>query len=203
MAKEIAYSRISTKLQNLKAAHPQDVSAKLWRETFKDLINGSEAMRLFDVFAGTLMLLEARNNKYLTWSTKANSANWTAKWLENIFKKYDILSKYGPTTDATGKALHPRTKKVLTFAIAPYRTAPNIPKVSEKQLIGFKSSDGDFVKLPDLTTLNDEALEALSNAILTEKKRRETEAKKAELLKVFSDMAKDEGFSLEDILGVI
>lgn len=118
MAKEIAYSRISTKLQNLKAAHPQDVSAKLWRETFKDLINGSEAMRLFDVFAGTLMLLEARNNKYLTWSTKANSANWTAKWLENIFKKYDILSKYGPTTDATGKALHPRTNYHRKVAVA-------------------------------------------------------------------------------------
>lgn len=34
-------------------------------------------------------------------------------------------------------------------------------------------------------------------------KRDALKAKKAELLKVFSEMAKDEGFSLEDILGVI
>lgn len=203
MAKEIAYSRISTKLQNLKAAHPQDVSAKLWKETLKDVINGSEAMRLFDVFAGTLMLLEARNSKYLTWSAKANSANWTAKWLENIFKKYDILSKFGPTTDATGKMIHPRIpKELVIIEKAPVEKEP----VLEKPVA---ISYGGKSVLPE--QLSDEELElgikeyGLSLQLLQqEKEKRDAlKAKKAELLKVFSDMAKDEGFSLEDILGVI
>lgn len=116
MSKEIQYSRISTKLQNLKAAHPQDVSMKLWKETFKGLINGGEAMRLFDVFAGTLMLLKARNKTYLAWADNANSDNWTAKWVENVFDKYDILSKYGPTT-INGKMIHPRKPKEAMVVI--------------------------------------------------------------------------------------
>ena len=59
--------------------------------------------------------------------------------------------------------------------------------------------------------LTDEELElgikeySLSFQLLQQEKvkRDALKAKKAELLKVFSEMAKDEGFSLEDILGVI
>lgn len=168
MAKEIAYSRISTKLQNLKAAHPQDVSAKLWRETFKDLINGGEAMRLFDVFAGTLMLLEARNNKYLTWSTKANSANWTAKWLQTIFEKYSILSKFGPSTDATGKALHPRKPKSVIVIEQPIEEAP-VKEEPKEQIF-------------DCSHFSDELLNVALEAIMNEIERRENiKRKKAQL----------------------
>lgn len=114
MTREIQYSRISTKLQNLKAAHPQDVTIKLWRETFKSLINGGEAMRFFEVFSGDLALLMARNKVYFMWSDHANPANWTPKWVENIFQKYDIISKFGPTT-VNGKALHPRRPKIMAI----------------------------------------------------------------------------------------
>lgn len=192
MAKEIAYSRISTKLQNLKAAHPQDVSAKLWKETLKDVINGSEAMRLFDVFAGSLMLLEARNSKYLTWSAKANSANWTAAWLQHIFEKYSILSKFGPSTDATGKVLHPRKPKSMAAITEAPTQQPSTPEVSLED-----------VTFPDLMDFSDGQLNMLKLHIAAEEKRRKQETKKAELLKVFSEMAKDEGFSLEDIMGLV
>lgn len=168
MAKEIQYSRISTKLQNLKAAHPQDVSAKLWRETFKDVINCSEAMRLFDVFAGNLMLLEARNSRYLTWSSKANSANWTATWLQHIFEKYHILSKFGPSTDATGKALHPRKPKSVLVIEQPIEEAPLEEKPNEQVF--------------DCSHFNDELLNIALEAITNEIERRENiKRKKAQL----------------------
>lgn len=201
MAKEIQYSRIATKLQNLKAAHPQDVSAALWRKTFKDVINGGEAMRLFEAFAGALMLLEARNKTYLKWSDKANANNWTAKWVESIFKKYDIISKYGPTM-ANGKMVHPRRPKVVTIIEQPVVEAP--VKEPVKLL--------EWVKLPiDPEQLSNEELDTAIlevSAVLNELNRVKEgrlacEAKKAELLKIFSEMAKDEGFNLEDIIGIV
>lgn len=195
MAKEIQYSRIATKLQNLKAAHPQDVSAKLWRETFKDLINGGEAMRLFETFAGALMLLEARNKTYLKWSDKANANNWTAKWVENVFQKYDILSKFGPTM-VDGKALHPRTnytrKVAPAIEVAPGRIEVPVPE-----------GPLESVSFPDITALSDGQLNMLKMHIAAEEKRRAQNAKKAELRKVFDEMAKEEGFSLEDIMGIV
>ena len=53
---------------------------------------------------------------------------------------------------------------------------------------------------PDLTRLTDGQLNMLKWHISIEENRRRIEAKKAELLKVFSEMAKDEGFSLEDLM---
>ena len=194
MAKEIQFSRISTKLQNLKSAHPQDVSAKLWRETFKGLINGGEAMRLFDVFAGELMLLEARNKVYLTWSKKANSANWTAKWLEHLFDKYNIISHFGPAVDANGKMLHAKKQRVVT-EVQPVVT----PKV---------------LSAPDISgleTLSDEALDALIEMVLQEKDRREEERRRAEeearirakrlqMLKTVIEMLEGEGESMDNLM---
>lgn len=208
MAKEIQYSRISTKLQNLKAAHPQDVSAKLWNETFKGLINGGESMRLFDVFSGSLGLLEARNKRYMKWSSKANSNNWTSDWVQNLFEKHNIISKFGPSTDATGKALHPRTNyphKVAMIIEQPVEQ-PAVEATIEQSVpkwMNVPAPEGPLedVAGPDLTRLTDGQLNMLKWHIATEENRRRIEAKKAELLKVFSEMAKDEGFSLEDIMG--
>lgn len=167
MAREIQYSRISTKLQNLKAAHPQNVSMALWKETFKGLINGGEAMRFFDVFAGTLMLLKARNNRYLKWADTANSANWTAKWVENIFQKYDILSKFGPTT-VDGKVLHPRKPKTIVVIEQPIEEAPVEEKPKEQVF--------------DCSHFSDELLNVALEAIMNEIERRESiKRKKAQL----------------------
>lgn len=58
----------------------------------------------------------------------------------------------------------------------------------------------ESVEGPDLTRLTDGQLNMLKWHIATEENRRRFEAKKAELLKVFSEMAKEEGFSLEDLM---
>ena len=63
------------------------------------------------------------------------------------------------------------------------------------------------VTFPDIITLTDGQLNMLEMHIAAEKKRRVEEAKKnakrAELLSVFQEMARDEGFSLEDIVGMV
>lgn len=190
MAKEIQYSRISTKLQNLKAAHPQDVSAKLWNETFKDLINGGESMRLFDVFSGSLGLLEARNKRYMKWSSKANSSNWTSNWVQSLFEKYNIVSKFGPSTDASGKMVHPRTKRTES----PEQKLPEYAKlpVSPDQLTD-----------AELDTAIQE-IQATLNAFVSEKnKRAEIVAKKHELFKTVTELIEGEGFTLDEIMQIV
>ena len=161
-------------------------------------------MRLFDVFSGSLGLLEARNKRYMKWSSKANSNNWTSNWVQNLFEKYNIISKFGPSTDASGKMIHPRkSKSVITIPEAPIDETATVP---EKAIAIFYA---DRPVQPE--QLTDEELElgikeySLSLQLLQQEKakRDAIKAKKADLLKVFSDMAKDEGFSLEDIMELV
>ena len=78
-------------------------------------------MRFFEVFSGDLALLMARNKIYFEWSDHANSDNWTAEWIENVFNKHNIISKFGPTLGPDGKMLHPRPIKPKE---KPIRVAP-------------------------------------------------------------------------------
>ena len=93
MPKEIAFSRVATKLDNLYSAHKTDNCVKLWQKEFHGILSASEAKRLFELFAGELMLLEARTARMMVWAKKANPANWTPAWCKNTFEKYGIQTK--------------------------------------------------------------------------------------------------------------
>lgn len=112
MKKEIAFARVATKLAVIYSAHKTDNSVRLWKKEFDGILTGGETRRLFELFSGEFMFLEATGKRTLVWSKNANPNNWTEAWVKNVFDKYGIQTQYGPVLGPDGKMLHPRTNYV-------------------------------------------------------------------------------------------
>lgn len=134
-------------------------------------------------------------------------------------KGYEIERIHsGFVSDETGK-------KIVGVDLVPYiikaaslyKTSPRKQKIAEAPVVEAPAVPEQPVAINyagrpvQVEQLSDEELElgiseyklSLQQLEQEKEKRDALKTKKAELLKVFSDMAKDEGFTLEDILGVI
>ena len=210
MAKELDYSRIANKLVLIYSGHKTDNTLSVWTKEFKDILNAQEVKRLYELFSGALCLLVSNGGRKLTWTDRANKDNFTSKWCKSVFEKHGIQTVFGPTLGPDGKALHPRTNyphKVAMVIEQPVEQSAVEATIEQpvSKWMNVPAPEGplESVEGPDLTRLTDGQLNMLKWHIATEENRRRIEAKKAELLKVFSEMAKDEGFSLEDLMGLI
>jgi len=133
-------------------------------------------------------------------------------------KGYEIERIHsGFVSDETGK-------KIIGVDLVPYiiaaaslyKTSPRKQKIIEAPIVEAPAVPEqpvaiNYASRPVQVELTDEELElriseyklSLQQLEQEKVKRDAVKAKKAELLKVFSDMAKDEGFSLEDLMGLV
>ena len=134
-------------------------------------------------------------------------------------KGYEIERIHsGFVSDETGKKIVGVDLVPYIIAAASlYKTSPRKQKVVEAPIVEAPAVPEQPVAINyagrpvQVEQLTDEEIElkikeySLSLQMLQQEKakRDALKAKKAELLKVFSDMAKDEGFSLEDLMGLV
>ena len=111
MARQIDFTRVSTKLVNLYSTNKVKNTVRSWKDAFKGILTGAEVERLFELFSGSLFLLESTGSRNLQWSKHANKDNFTSEWCKNIFAKYGITTQFGPHLNAEGKMMNPRQPK--------------------------------------------------------------------------------------------